>query len=136
GTVTGAAEAGLQLLYWNGAAWAPVLGSGGATPVKDTTDNLDATVSGGRFSLTFDGTSTPKITELGGTFFALAPRDPASLLTALQGVLAGMKLDKGLATDLSSKLDQAQKKLGKGKDACNPLDDFLHQVIDEAGKEK
>ena len=71
-TLSAAAEATLQLRYWTGAAWAPVLGSGGATPDKNTTNNLDATVSGGRFSVLLDNTSTPRITELGGTVFALA----------------------------------------------------------------
>jgi uncharacterized repeat protein (TIGR01451 family) len=71
-TVVGAVEATLQLQYWTGAAWAPVIGSAGAIPDKNTTDNLDATVSGGRFMVAFDNSSTPRITELGGTVFALA----------------------------------------------------------------
>src|SRR5205085_5818103 len=45
-TITGAAETSLQLLYWTGMVWAPVLGNGGALPVKDTTDNLDGSISG------------------------------------------------------------------------------------------
>jgi hypothetical protein len=69
-TVTGANETNLQLFYFTAAAiWAPVLSSGGNAPAKDTTDNLDGTVSGGRFSVTFDGTSTPKVTDLIGTVF-------------------------------------------------------------------
>jgi len=59
------------LRYWNGATWAPVLGSGGATPLKDTTDDLDGTISGGRFSLILDNTSTPRVTDLSGTVFAI-----------------------------------------------------------------
>jgi len=70
--VTGAAEAGLQLQYWNGTAWAQVRSSGGVAPVKDTIDNLDGTVSGGRFTVTFDGTSAPPVTSLTGTVFAPA----------------------------------------------------------------
>jgi hypothetical protein len=70
--VTAAVEASLRLHYGTGAAWAPVVGSGGALPVKDTTDNLDGTVSGGRVTVTLDGSSTPRITELSGTVFALA----------------------------------------------------------------
>jgi hypothetical protein len=70
-TLTGATELVLQLIYFNGTTWAPVLSSGGVAPVKDTTDNLDGTVSGGRFTVTYDNTSTPKITELSGTVFAV-----------------------------------------------------------------
>ena len=71
-TVTGAAEAALALLYYTGTAWVPVLSSGGAAPTKNQTDNLDSTVSGGRFTVIFDGTSTPPITQLTGTPFSLA----------------------------------------------------------------
>ncbi len=70
-TVTGATEASLQLLYFTGSSWAPVLSSGGLPPVQDTTDNLDGTVSGGRFLVTFDSTSTPQITQLAGTVFTM-----------------------------------------------------------------
>jgi uncharacterized repeat protein (TIGR01451 family) len=71
-SITGAAETALQMQYWTGTGWAPVLGSGGAPPLKDMTNNLDGTVSGGRFSLRFDNTSTPTITNLSGTVFAIA----------------------------------------------------------------
>ena len=71
-TVTGTAEANLLLLYYTPAGWAPVLSSGGVAPAKDTTDNLAGTTSGGRFTVVFDGTSTPQITQLTGTPFALA----------------------------------------------------------------
>lgn len=61
-SVGGAAqEAGMSLFYFDGYQWAPVLSSGGSDPVKDTTDNLDGTVSGGRFTVIFDGASTPSI---------------------------------------------------------------------------
>ena len=60
-----------MLRYWNGTGLVPVIGSGGAAPVKDTTNNLDGTVSGGRFSVTFDATSTPSIMDLSGTVFAI-----------------------------------------------------------------
>src|SRR6185369_6085669 len=63
------AEAGLTLEYFNGTAWLPVQGSAGQLPDKNTTDNLDGTLSGGRFTATFDNTSTPSITELYGTVF-------------------------------------------------------------------
>src|SRR5262249_12312372 len=71
-SVTGSAEAALGLLYWNGAAWVAVAGSGGTAPAKNTTDDLDGIASGGRFSVTFDMTSTPRITDLTGTVFATA----------------------------------------------------------------
>jgi uncharacterized repeat protein (TIGR01451 family) len=69
--ITAAAEAALTLQYWTGAAWAPVLGSGGGTPAKDITNNLDGTISGGRFAVTLDNRSTPRLMELSGTVFAL-----------------------------------------------------------------
>lgn len=68
-TVTGGFETGLQLLYFDGTAWVPVLSSGGALPVKNTADHQDGTISGGTFGVVFDNTSTPKITELTGTLF-------------------------------------------------------------------
>jgi hypothetical protein len=72
-TLTGANEAALVLRYFkaDGTA-ATVLGSGGAAPVKSTTDNLDGTSSGGRFTVTFDATSTPRVTDLTGTVMAIA----------------------------------------------------------------
>ncbi len=58
-----------KLTYYDGSKWAPVLSSGGVPPVWNTADNLDGTVSNGRFTVVFDMTSTPKITELAGTAF-------------------------------------------------------------------
>jgi len=69
-TVTPINEAALQLYYFNGIVWLPVRGSGNTAPVKNTTDNLDGTVSGGKFTVTLDNTSSPKVSELTGTFFA------------------------------------------------------------------
>jgi uncharacterized repeat protein (TIGR01451 family) len=80
-TLAGAAEAALQLQYWTGTAWAPVVGSGGTAAVKDVTNNLDGTVSGGRFAVTFDNTSTPRIIDLSGTVFALAATDTTAPMT-------------------------------------------------------
>ncbi len=71
-------EASLVLTYFNGVDWAPVLSSGGATPVKDSTDNLDGTISGGRFTVVFDSSSTPSITSLNGTIFASTTEQIAS----------------------------------------------------------
>jgi hypothetical protein len=51
--------------------WLEVLSSGGVLPEKNTTNNLNETISGGRFIVIFDNTSTPKITELTGTIFGM-----------------------------------------------------------------
>ena len=59
--VSAADEADMNLFYFDGYQWAPVLSSGGSDPVKDSTDNLGGTVSGGRFTVIFDSTSTPSI---------------------------------------------------------------------------
>ncbi|MFN8534450.1 MAG: hypothetical protein U0556_12995 [Dehalococcoidia bacterium] len=67
---TGAAEANMNLFYWNGNGWAPVYSSGPSLPAKDTTDNLDGTVSGGRFSVTFDASSRPTADQLGSVRIA------------------------------------------------------------------
>jgi uncharacterized repeat protein (TIGR03803 family) len=68
-TITGSNEINLQLFYFTGSAWAVVRSSGSVDPLKDTIDNLDGTISGGRFAVLFDATSTPKVTELTGTVF-------------------------------------------------------------------
>jgi hypothetical protein len=52
----------VRLAYWDGHAWSRVLGSGGSLPTYDSVAN--------RFDVTFDLTSTPKVTELSGTVFA------------------------------------------------------------------
>jgi Ca2+-binding RTX toxin-like protein len=71
-TVTGSAETDLRLLYFDGNEWVAVVGGGGEEPEKSTADNLDGTVSGGRFLVALDDTSTPAVTELTGTFFVIA----------------------------------------------------------------
>jgi hypothetical protein len=63
-------EAAVTLLYFDGAAWTPVLSRGGVMPVKDLTDNLDGTVSGGRFTVVFDHTSSPRLSQLTGSVFS------------------------------------------------------------------
>ena len=101
-TVTGTEEENLQLHYRSGTAWIPVessrvlspgeLSATPVPPVKDTTDNRDSTISGGRFAVIFDDTSKPKINELGGTVFGMfdgtpqirtvtGPNDPVALGT-------------------------------------------------------
>jgi hypothetical protein len=69
-TVPAEAEPGLALLYFSGTDWVPVQSSGPQPPGKDTTDNSQGTVSGGRFDVVFDATSVPAITDLSGTAFA------------------------------------------------------------------
>lgn len=89
-SVTGAAETSLLLIYYTGTEWASVLSSGGVLPTKNTTDNLDTTVSGGRFSVTFDDTSTPKVTELTGTVFTSTSDDSPPVVTpTIDGTLGG-----------------------------------------------
>src|SRR5262249_35216941 len=60
-------------------AYQPVKSSGGTNPLKDTTNNLDGTVSGGRFTVVFDASSTPKVTQLTGTVFAMAVPTPTQV---------------------------------------------------------
>ena len=83
-TITGAGEANLALTYWDGAVWSAVRSTGGSLPAKDTTDNLDGTVSGGRFRVVFGPDSTPALTALTGTIFALAAPPVSPQLTGLQ----------------------------------------------------
>ena len=71
-STTGAAtEVALTLVAFNGSTWFAVRSDGNTDPVKNTTNNLDGTISGGRFTVIFSATSTPKITELSGTIFAV-----------------------------------------------------------------
>jgi len=71
------------LQYYTGAAWEPVLSSGGQSPVVEQSPNLDGTVSGGRLTVVFDGTSTPALAALSGTVFALVPAPPVPGAMAL-----------------------------------------------------
>lgn len=92
--VSGPRENRVKLRYFNGTDWIPVRSSGGAEPVKDTTDDLNGMISGGRFEVIFDATSTPTIMELGGTVFGMfestpqieaitGPADPVALGNAV-----------------------------------------------------
>ncbi len=72
-TVMGDDEFNLVLCYYAGDDnWPEVKSSGDVPPVKDMTDNLDNTKSGGRFTVTFDNTSTPTLTQLTGSAFTMA----------------------------------------------------------------
>jgi probable HAF family extracellular repeat protein len=74
-TLDAATEATLTLVYFNGSAWVPVRSAANTDPLKDTSENLDGTISGGRFTVVFSDTSTPRITELNGTFFAVGAEE-------------------------------------------------------------
>jgi hypothetical protein len=97
-TVTGELEASLTLLYFNGTAWVEVMSSSGVKPVKDTTDISDGIVAGGRFDVVFDGTSVPKITQLGGTVFAAAGVANAPPVVTCPG---SVTVEYGTSTDPS-----------------------------------
>ena len=92
-SVTGGKENSVKLRYFDGANWIAVLGSGGVAPAKDTADNLDGTVSGGRFTVVFDNTSTPKITELNGTILGMI--DPAPQVLSVDGPTGPLVLGSG-----------------------------------------
>jgi hypothetical protein len=57
----------IRLAYWSGSSWDPVFGSGDVAPIF----SFDAaTTSASPATVTFDETSTPQVTALGGTVFA------------------------------------------------------------------
>jgi hypothetical protein len=60
----------------------------------------------------------------------------AQQLDGLSTFVAGLGLDKGVTKGLQHELDEAGKKLGKPKEACDHLDAFLKQVFDQAGAGK
>ncbi len=53
------------------------------------TNNLDGILSGGRFTVLFDDTSTPRITELTGTVFASVPRPTPVLFSGFKSPIGG-----------------------------------------------
>ena len=99
-TLTGNAEANVILLYYTGLGWEPVLSSGGQPPAVDFTDDLDGTVSGGRFAIVFDATSTPPITGLSGTVFCTAD-GTKPVLTALGGPGGPLPLGSGISLNVA-----------------------------------
>jgi hypothetical protein len=52
----------IRLAYWDSNAWSPVFGALGSLPTYSSAANV--------FSVTFDSTSAPAVTALGGTVFA------------------------------------------------------------------
>ena len=103
--ITGTVETKLALTYWNGQAFVPVLSTGGAAPVKNTTDNLDGTTSGGRFTVTFDATSTPKITDLNGTVMMMAPMATITLGNLTQIYNGSVKTATAITTPSGLSVD-------------------------------
>ncbi len=150
-TVTGGAEARLVLRYFNGTTWAPIKGSGGVNPTKSMNNNLDGTVSGGRFTVTFSNTSTPKITELSGTVIAMAINQgpaaaagPNQTVDATIGNEAFVTLDGSGSTDpddgdvLTYEWREGRKVLGTDAVLTTSLDVGAHtltlEVTDESGE--
>jgi FIMAH domain len=130
-TITGTTETLLQLRYFNSATltWNPVLSSGGALPEKVITNDLDGTVSGGRFTVTFDDTSTPLVTELVGTVFTSA-LSPAEGVRVLNDRVAALDLNSGQLQSLRVKLASAEKSIagGQKQSAARALDTFISEV--------
>jgi hypothetical protein len=75
--ITGDTESdpGFILYYFDGTNFSPVKSSGSVDPAKNTTDDLDGTISGGRFTVVFDTSSTPRLSELTGKVFAIGIKD-------------------------------------------------------------
>jgi len=78
---------GKQLLFFDGLAWVPVRGSGGAAPLL---------LADGSFSVLLDSTSHPRVNGLGGTVFTVAVSAPA---TATQTTVTPPAASKPLATN-------------------------------------
>ena len=57
-------------------------------------------------------------------------------LAGLSDFVTSLRLEKGLTNSLNGHLDRAAQRLGKQKDACNELDLFVQDVLNEAGKDK
>jgi hypothetical protein len=100
-TIAGEAEANLELCFFDGAEWLWVRSSGNSEPAKDLDNDLDGTISGGRFTVVFDATSTPPITGLSGTVFALADTTP--VIVGMTGPTGAVR--RGTAVWLSVKYD-------------------------------
>jgi hypothetical protein len=101
-TIVGAAEDELELVFYDAASasWTRVLSHPlppdyDTVPVKNTLDNQDGTISGGTFTVVFGSNSTPQITELTGTIFAMALVQAS--IDSVQGPAA--PVPAGTATD-------------------------------------
>jgi hypothetical protein len=89
-----------------------------------------AAPDGGGFVETTVLTIPPPVTNL--ELVLHCPAAPADLIALVES----MHLDRGLANELASKARQAATRVGGGKNACKPLDDFARRVVDEAGNAK
>ena len=135
--ITGGAEITLKLRYFDGSGWPLVKGSFGADPVQNTTDNLDGTTSGGRFEVTFDGTSTPTIAELTGTVFTFSV-PPTTGVEVLVDQVVELNLNNGISNSLDVKLENAQQALSdmnqnNDGSAINALNAFINAVEAQRG---
>lgn len=98
-TIDAATEVALTLVYYNGSGWVPVRSNGNTDPVKNTTDNLDGTISGGRFTVVFSSTSTPQITQLTGTLFGAANIAPT--ITFVSTPVAPMQVQTSVSVSVT-----------------------------------
>ena len=135
-------SASFVLQYWAGTVlgWQTVTagpGGSGLPAPKDTTDNLDGTtLTGGRFTFTFTGTTTPSITALSGTVFTMAPAVPSSqdatgmLLATVNQLAALGTFNAGNARSLSVKLNNAIASMNAGHaiPAAKQLQAFINEV--------
>jgi len=125
----------VRLAYWDGHAWSRVLGSGGSLPTYDSVAN--------RFDVTFDLTSTPKVTELTGTVFAPItglffrgfgyPVDSSTLNVAKAGRAIPLKwqvFDRNAAPVFD--LDPAITRISSVAFACNTSDEPTDPVEEYA----
>ena len=150
-TVRGLTETFLVPRFWNGTRWVNILSSGGRAPVKNTTDNLDRTLSGGRFTIVFDNTSTPRITELAGTIIGMAintepvaSAGPDQTVDADEGGEATVTLNGSASTDadedeeLTYEWRKGREVLGDTAVLTTTLEVGVHtltlEVTDEAGE--
>jgi len=120
-------------LYFFDAAddrWRPVRGSGDTDPMFDATDNLDGTVSGGRFHVVFDDTSTPLATDLTGTVFAM-PGQAVDRPTVGNGLVSivGTVRDDTIDVELNEN-GEVQVTMNGVMSGTFRLDDITRLVID------
>ncbi len=142
-------EIALATSYFDGVNWLPVLSSGGVPPTKDTTDNIDSTISGGKFIVVFDNSSTPKITDLTGTAIVFVQGDSSVAIQDIIDKVGSLGLKKGDEKRLISPLEKIQKELekdkkdkkkddkkdkNKGHSAVKELEKFVKEVEKMSGK--
>ena len=72
----------------------------------------------------------PPVIDLALTLYC--PVTPADLLA----LIGSLGLERGLASDLTNKTQDAARRMATGKDPCKPLDELVRRVMDEVGKER